>query len=250
MLWKGGTVVLAVAAIFPLAAVQLWPTARLAELSGNRRDFEYLSGFARRRSIWSTTSRPACSTARTPGGRSSGTRFHAMPEESLTYIGLVPLFLAFMAIVRESRRDRDRPLLTILAVVTLILGFGPYAPGFRALIRLPGFSFFRAPARWSLATALALAILAGKGFDRWPEWTRPERSLRWFIGLAVFWIAAMLGLIELAVQSTVPSANVARSAGSVKPRWPGVVRWFDRAFRAMPWADDPSFLIQDPPSRK
>ncbi len=148
--------------------------------------------------------------------------------------------------MREFRRDPTVRLLTILALVTLILGFGPYAPGFRALIHLPGFSFFRAPARWSLANALVLAILAGKGFDRWPEWTRPERSLRWFIGLAVVWIAAVLGLIELAVQSTMPSANVARSAGTAKPRWPGVVRWFDRAFRIMPWADDPSFLTKDP----
>ncbi len=43
---KGGAVVLAVAAIYPLAAIQLWPTARLAELAGARSDFEYLSGFA------------------------------------------------------------------------------------------------------------------------------------------------------------------------------------------------------------
>ena len=32
--------------LFPLAAVQLWPTARLAGLAAGQRDFEYLSGFA------------------------------------------------------------------------------------------------------------------------------------------------------------------------------------------------------------
>ena len=124
--------------------------------------------------------------------------FHAMPEECLTYIGLVPLFLAVMAMLREFRRDPAVRLLTILALITLVLGLGPYAPGFRSLIALPGFYFFRAPARWSLTMALALAMLAGKGFDRWPEWSRTARSLRWFVGLAVIWIVAVLGLIELA----------------------------------------------------
>src|SRR5690348_13469580 len=34
------------AAVFPLAALQLWPTFRLARLAASQRDFEYLSGFA------------------------------------------------------------------------------------------------------------------------------------------------------------------------------------------------------------
>ena len=77
--------------------MQLWPTARLAELAGDQRDFEYLSGFAatpfhlvnyvapglfHRSPIW----RPLVWDP-----------FHTMPEESLAYIGLVPLFLAVMA---------------------------------------------------------------------------------------------------------------------------------------------------------
>ena len=101
--------------------------------------------------------------------------------------------------VREWRRDAAVRLLAILAVVTLVLSLGPYVPGFRYLIKLPGFSFFRAPSRWSLATALALALLAGKGFDRWPEWPRPGRSLRRFAFIALFWVVAIVGLIELAL---------------------------------------------------
>ena len=81
--------------------------------------------------------------------------------------GLVPLFLACMAAVREWRRDPSVRLWRFLQSVTLLLSLGPYVPGFRYLIKLPGFSFFRAPSRWSVATALALALLAGKGFDRW-----------------------------------------------------------------------------------
>ena len=99
-------------------------------------------------------------------------------------------------------------LLAVLAVATLVLSLGPYVPGFRYLIMLPGFSFFRAPSRWSVATALALALLAGKGFDRWGEWVRPGRSLRRLALIAICWVAVTLGLIELAIFCT------------GKPGWP------------------------------
>ncbi len=245
VLRKGVAVVLAVIACFPMAAMQLWPTARLAELAGNHRDFEYLSGFAATPFHLVNYVAPGL-FHRSPTWRPLvWDPFHAMPEESLTYIGLAPLFLAVMAAIRGFRRDPGVRLLTFLAVITLILGLGPYASGFRALINLPGFSFFRAPARWSLATALVLALLAGKGFDRWPEWPRPGRALRWFIALAILWIVAVLGLIELAVMSTERPSGEKEASVRVR-RWPGVVAWFDRAFAAMPWTDDPSFATKDP----
>ena len=92
-------VALALAAVFPLAAVQLWPTARLAGLAAGQRDFEYLSGFA------STPFHLVNFVA--PGffHRSPLWRplvwdpFHTSPEELLPYIGLAPLFLAGMAVL-------------------------------------------------------------------------------------------------------------------------------------------------------
>jgi len=224
-----GGVVLALAAVFPLAALQLWPTARLAQLAADQRDFEYLSGFA------STPIHLVNYVAPGLFHRSPLWRplvwdpFHAMPEEHLAYVGLVPLFLACTTMVREWRRDASVRLLAILVVMTMVLSLGPYAPGFRYLIMLHGFSFFRAPARWSLATALMLALLAGKGFDRWPEWTYPGRSLRRFAFVAVFWILAIVGLLELALFST------------AKPGWARVARGFQTLFSAMPWTGDPSF---------
>ena len=221
-------VTLAVAGVFPLAAAQLWPTARLAGLTDSR-DFEYLSGFA------STPFHLVNFVA--PGffHRSPLWRplmwdpFHTSPEELLPYIGLVPLFLAGMALVRDWRRDAVVRPLAILFVVTLVLSFGPYVPGFRYLIKLPGFSFFRAPARWTLATSLALALLAGKGFDGWAQWPRPGRSLERFGLAALFWVVATVGLIELALMCT------------SSPGWPMLARGFQRVFDAMPWKGDPTF---------
>jgi hypothetical protein len=224
-----GKVVLATVAVFPLAAIQLVPTARLAALAVGQRDFNYLSGFA------STPLHLVNYVAPGLFHRSPLWRplvwdpFHAMPEEHLAYIGLVPLFLAAITAVREWRRDRSVRLLTVLAVVTLVLSLGPYVPGFRALILLHGFSYFRALARWSVATGLALALLAGKGFDRWPEWTLPSRALRRMVLAAVLWIAATVGILELAVWST------------TAPGIPAVARAFEGIFQALPWTGDPNF---------
>ena len=128
--------------------------------------------------------------------------FHTSPEELLAYVGLVPLFLAGMALFREWRRDPAVRLLAILFVVTLVLSLGPYVPGFRFLIGCRGFPFFehRRGGRWPRRSRLAL--LAGKGFDGWPDWRRPGRSLRRFSLAAIVWVVAIVGLIELALVST------------------------------------------------
>jgi hypothetical protein len=231
-------VTLAVAAVFPLAAIQLRPTARLAELAGGQRDFEYLSGFAETPVHLANLVAPGLFHRSTAWRPILWDPLHTSPEECLVYIGLVPLFLAVLAMVKEFRRDAAVRLLTILALVTLYLSLGPYVPGFRVLIELPGFSFFRAPSRWSLATSLALAILAGKAFDRWREWPRPGRWIRCLVVVAALWIAAALGLVELAVR------------GTAETGWPRVAGWFDRAFKAMPWYGEPTLLKPDPTFRE
>ena len=219
------SVALAVASVVPLAAMQLYPTFRLARLSDSQRDFEYLSGFAatplhlinyvapglfHRSPLW----RPVAFDT-----------FHTSPEELLGYVGLVPLFLALGAIRRGWRGDAGIAALTVVAGLTLFFSFGPYVPGFEFLIRLPGFSFFRAPARWGLATNLALALLAGRGFDAWRGWPMPARSARRF---AVTSLAAVFVVIlgfELALASSKGNS------------WGPVESGFDRALSLLPWAD-------------
>ena len=231
---RGAAVVLSIALAFPMAAMQLVPTARLAGMAVGQRDFEYLSGFAESPLHLVNLVAPGL-FHREPGWRPlAWDPFHTSPEECLIYIGLVPLFLAVMAILREFRRDPAVRLLTILAAATLLLSLGPFVPGFRGLIVLPGFSFFRGPSRWTVATSMALAILAGKGFDRWRGWSRPGRSIRRLAFAAALGVLVVLALIELAVWSTDRQGVPAVAAG------------FDRAFRAMPWYGDPSLEKPDP----
>jgi hypothetical protein len=213
---------LAVAAAFPLAAIQLWPTWRLARLAASQRDPNYLSDFA------STPFHLVNLVAPGLFHRSPLWRplvwdpFHTSPEEHLAYVGLVPLFLAVMVLARQWRRDPVVRLLAILLTTALVLCLGPYVVGFRYLIMLPGFNFFRAPARWNLAVSLALSLLAGRGLDCWREWPQSGRSLRRFGFAALFWVAGTLGVIELALLSV-------SNQGS-----PALAQGFQRIFDAMP----------------
>ena len=220
-------VLLAVAGMVPLAAMQLWPTFQLARLSDSRRDFEYLSGFAASPIHFINYVAPGL-FHRSPLWRPVvWDTFHTSPEELLGYVGLVSLFLALGAIVRGWRGDPAVRALAIVAGLTVVLSLGPYAPGFEWLIRLPGFSFFRAPARWGLATSLALSILAGRGFDACSGWPKAGRSARRFAiasGLAV--LVVVLGF----------EAALAASRGN--DRGP-VASGFDRSLKVLPWADRP-----------
>jgi len=226
---RWGLAAMALAVVPPLAALQLWPTARLAWLASSQRDYEYLSGFATTPFHLVGLVAPNLFHGSPLWRPLVWDPFHTSPEECLVYVGLLPLFLAIMTVVREARRDSGVRCLAILAAISLILSLGPYVPGFRWLIELPGFSFFRAPARWGLPASLALAVLAGKGLDRWTEWRRPGRGLLILAGAAAVWTASTVGLVELALWSVSP-------AGS-----PAVANLYDRAFEMRPWDDDQDF---------
>jgi hypothetical protein len=181
-----------------LTMCQWAPTADLAVKAKNNRTYEYLSGFAgtpvhlvnyvapllfHRSPLW----RPL-----------AWDPFHTSPEEWQPYVGIVPLLLAFGAIWIGLRRSLEVKVLALLAMVGLLLSLGPYIPGFAQYCQLPGFSFFRAPARWSLLSAFALSLLSAHGLD-WVltgEWRRIRMALVGMAFLVVAWPCAVLGLIE------------------------------------------------------
>jgi len=219
--------VLAILGMIPLAAAQLWPTLRLASLSDSRRDFEYLSGFAASPIHFISYVAPGL-FHRSPLWRPVvWDPFHTSPEELLHYVGLIPLFLAIGAMIRGFRADPAVRALAVLVGLTVFLSLGPYAPGFEWLIKLPGFSFFRAAGRWGLATSLAMAILAGRGFDLLATWPRVGRSVRRFV-LTCF---VSLGLVVLGLELAL--------AGSSGESWKPVASAFEQVGRLSPWAGRP-----------
>ncbi len=221
----------ALIAAAPLTAMQLWPTWQLARLAESQRDFDYLSAFASPPLHLISYVAPNLFHESALWRSIVWTPLHAMPEEHRAYVGLIPLWLALGAIRRGFRRDRATRVLAMLAALTLLLSLGPYIPGFSLLIRLPGFSFFRAPARWGMATALAMAVLAGKGWDAWQDWPRRGRAAARFALIAAFSIAILIGLFELALAST-------EGVGI-----PAIAGLFEKARQALPWRTkaDPTF---------
>ncbi|WP_337173881.1 hypothetical protein [Paludisphaera sp.] len=224
-----GLTLLGAAVVLPLAAAQVWPTARMAAMAEGHRDYEYLSGFAATPFHLVGLVAPRLFHDSPLWRPLIWDPFHTSPEELLAYVGIVPLILALMTLAREARRDAAARALGVLAIACLLLSLGPYLPGFRWLIQLPGFSFFRAPARWTLPMSLALAMLAGLGLDRWRSWERPGRGAVRLGLAAVAWVAVVLGLIELAVWSSSPSGSRAVEA------------MYTKAFAALPWEGDPDF---------
>jgi hypothetical protein len=228
------SVSLAMAGVIPLGLAQLAPTAELAGLAKSQRSVEYLSAFASPPTHLVSYVAPGLFHQSPLWRPLAWDAFHAMPEEHLATIGLVPLFLAIVAI--RGWRDPVVRTLALIALVATCLSLGPYLPGFATYAQLPGFSFFRAPARWGSAAMLALAILAGLGLDRLPALPRPGRSLRRFVLIAGSLPLILVGLFELALLATEPAGG--------RPVHPHLAEVLDRTFRLLPWPKEPSLTAR------
>jgi len=116
--------------------------------------------------------------------------------EYLAYVGVIGLGLAVVGVfnrgVQSSPIDpaaqdggAKRQPWIVLLVVGFGLALGLYNPLYWTLAGLPGFSFFRVPARWLALFALAGAMLAGIGLQA----LRLKRPAWWVFAL----IAGLVG---------------------------------------------------------
>jgi len=85
-------------------------------------------------------------------------------EEMHAYIGILPLMLIPWAWAKKER-DGHVTFFSIFALVSLLLALGRYTPLYHLLVYVPGFNFFRVPARWLFTITFSLSVLAGYGFD-------------------------------------------------------------------------------------
>ncbi len=80
-----------------------------------------------------------------------------------------------LARLRSMSWGRQLPYI-ILMIVGLALAFGLYNPLYWTLASLPGFNWFRVPARWLALFALGAALVAAYGLHTWTL-MRPQRRL-------------------------------------------------------------------------
>ncbi len=136
-----------------LAAFQFLPTYELSRLSIRGAGLSY---------------RQAVSFSLQPGmlPRSLLPNFGDTPfSEYVAYTGIIPLLLALLGVWRRGRKQQA-PFFIALSALGLLLALGVYNPLYYVLYRLlPGFSLFRAPARWLYLYALGMAVLAGLGVE-------------------------------------------------------------------------------------
>ncbi len=112
--------------------------------------------------------------------------------EYIAYIGLIGLGLALWALLARPLNDRDRWIWLCLALVGLALALGRYNPLYPLLSQLPGFTFFRVPARFLALVSLALALLAGLGLEALEPLAAPPRQRQRRILLVALALGALI----------------------------------------------------------
>jgi hypothetical protein len=164
--------------------------------------------------------------------------------EDAVYIGLLPVLLAFSAVLsgvfrRKKSRQTDpfwlRPIsitMTLVILLSILLALGQNTPLFPWLYyNVPTFSMFQAPARFLIWSVFGLALLAGLGAQRWRRpsgrglyWTRlaTAGAVAVALGSALAWallqsvkltflqataLAGLWGIIAGALSLTAPLEN-------------------------------------------
>lgn len=104
--------------------------------------------------------------------------------EAHLYFGLIPSALLIGGVLWR-RRTLDRGTIVWLLI---LLAAVVYATGWPLMVlqSVPGFNFFRGPARSGIIATLAAGLLAGKTYDSFRDWFR-NRGLS-IIPLALFWL--------------------------------------------------------------
>jgi uncharacterized membrane protein YfhO len=93
--------------------------------------------------------------------------------EDAVYIGIFPLILAVLYLLRTIWKREGGGLarfLSMVGLVSLLFALGKNTPIYTFLFEnIPTFDLFQAPTRWSILLVFSLALLAGLGVDEWEK---------------------------------------------------------------------------------
>lgn len=153
---------------------------------------------------------------------SLGTYWGANPFKLHTeYLGIVPLGLALLALT-NIRRDARVAFLVVIAGLGILFALGSATPFHRiAYVLVPFVKQFRAPSMMLAPVALAIALLAGLGWQRLLDLRRLGEKPPWGPWLALAAPFLLLGL-----------------AAALSPE--GLLRWFRTAWYPTGWTRTPA----------
>ncbi|NWF69585.1 MAG: YfhO family protein [Chloroflexi bacterium] len=207
---------LAGAAAGLLTLAQLWPTLELIGLSNRQGGLD----------PWAAT---AFSLSPLVLGRALLPNYDTpLFGEYIAYIGVGGLGLALIGVFGQPKTSAPplaRAAWGTLAVMGVLLALGAYTPLYWGLAGLPGFNFFRVPARWMALFALAGALLAGGGLQALRDGYRPPWRLLALIVALTLALAALAFLAPYAPEAgSVPGLS-APTAGALV-LWGGALLLF------------------------
>ncbi len=130
------------------------------------------------------------------------------------YGGLAASGLALAGLLGPKRRGRAA--LAVLALGSLALSLGRYSPLWDVVSRLPLITLVRFPARFAMAAAPALALLAGFGLEALPA-TGVSRRRRYATLAAVVLLAGVA--FHLANPSAAPWSRILQETASLGRDW-------------------------------
>jgi hypothetical protein len=180
--------ILAAAGAFLLSLPQLAPTLQLIGLS-NRQDGLSQNGAT------------AFSLSPFVIGRSLLPNYDTpLFGEYIAYLGIIGLGLALIGTIYTPRRQAL--VWIVLAIMGIALALGAYNPLYWGLATLPGFNFFRVPARWMALFALAAAMLAGLGLQTLLDGKRPNIRVLLLIAGIIIGLSALAFLAPYSPEAT------------------------------------------------
>ncbi len=137
--------------------------------------------------------------------------------ETCAYVGIVPLCLAMVAVIRSGvwkRRPEGAPgprgrieirIFAGVFALSILLALARFTPLYHVAYRaVPGFSLFRGHAKYLLNAALALSVLAGFGLDAYATFGQDARKklLKYSSSLAaLFLLPPLTGLLNAALEN-------------------------------------------------
>lgn len=220
--WRRGAEVLAAVALgIGLAAIQLGPSGLFARQVGQtRRPINDLLFYSYPPSHWFEAAFPLAMRGLEGGPEGPyWIQQETTGYEAAFYVGTIPLVLAAVALA-AGRWPQTTAIYRLAGLAAFALATMPRWSrwGYVQLLAVPGFGYFRAPSRYTLISALVVALAAGEGFDR-------SLARKGFVRGVVCAFALALCAGWAVWSFSAPRAQPGRVPGIPDALWIGALAW-------------------------